>query len=170
MENTPFNGTTQLCSDTDPSAIDFHVWKSRMSGNYARIEQAAGDLLEALAQDANDDSADMSHGLKQRLNRVLDAMDLGTPDDFDAGGLRKKLQELDALLRFRNVISHATGRLILNEAQWTWLYSHRPSDRDGTKEKGWISSDEAEDLSLKLHPIADSVVRRLSNWRQAISK
>jgi hypothetical protein len=127
---------------------DVNRWRGHCIECFARIEQALGTALAALAADGRASEIKQPAMFGARLAALHQALALPAfaPETQKA---RATLDGLEAYLGRRNAIVHGVGKAWIDgRGEWMWAYRFQPFKRDA--ETGQIERDEAEAMEREL--------------------
>ena len=149
---------------------DVNRWRGHCMESFARIEQAVGRALAAIAADGRAPEIKQPAMFGARVASLTQAFALPL---FlaDARKASATLKGLEAHLARRNVIVHGAGKVWVDRnSEWLWTYAFVPSKRDASPETGQIERQEAKAMERALASEGQSLSDTLVNFAAEIAR
>ena len=168
MKPDPAPSPAELVSAHGRAVDEVNRWRGRCIECFARIEDAAGQAIEALIASGRSKSKRVPPLFGQKIEFLRSALtDPGLP--AIARKSSKALATLDPILELRNSLVHAPGHVWIDgRPHWLWTYRFHSNGKSALQQSGSIEERDARKIERELSKSARSLCDTLRNLVAAL--
>jgi len=154
-----------LC-DAHRAAIDeVNCWRGKCVDHFARIEACMTKAVAAMIAHPDGSALKRPTLFGAHVAALKNAVAVDGPFALAGTDLRTALAQCETAFATRNIVIHATGRVLIDErGAWLWLYRFQPTGLKKPCEEGFLTRDQAQSLEKHLRSSRDRLKSRLEQF------